>query len=302
MVRLATLLLLGAWLIAADGPTVELAATPAEVAVGDQVTVTVTYRWPAGWTVEPKPDPSPDFRDAFITAAPPAKDSSTGEGSLRVVNLTLTATHSGAWALPRPILTAQGPQGAQTVTAAPVIVQVGTSAAPAKLPEPIALRLQAPPVPAVRWPWWALAGGAVAIALIALAFRRRAIAAAAALTPAELFVRDVQQAKAATDGKDLGATLSIALRRYAGAQWQFDGPGSTVREVAATLARRELPDDERRGLQRLLERLDDLRWSPADLPSDHVRPLIADAEGWVATVERRLAAQRLQPAREAGAA
>ncbi len=275
-------------------PTIEMSATPAETEVGKTVLVTVTYRWPAGWSVEPKPDPAPDFRDAFISAMPLPQDTVTAEGARRVVALTLTATRSGAWALPRPTLTANGPHGPLTITAAPVIVQVGTSAAPAKLPPPIGLRLQAPPVAQARWPWL-VGGGVIALSLLAvtllIVLRRRQATASVLLTPAQAFTRDVDAAQAATDGKDLGAQLSLALRRYCGATWRFDGGGSTVREVAATLGRRQLPDDERRALQRLLERLDELRWSPAELPADQVRPLIADAANAVATVERRLAAE-----------
>lgn len=278
-------------------PTIEMSATPAETEVGKTVLVTVTYRWPAGWSVEPKPDPAPDFRDAFISAMPLPQDTVTAEGARRVVALTLTATRSGAWALPRPTLTAyapKGPKGPLTITAEPVIVQVGTSAAPAKLPPPIGLRLQAPLVAQARWPWL-VGGGVIALSLLAVALlimlRRRHAAASVPLTPAQAFTRDVDAAQAATDGKDLGAQLSLALRRYCGATWRFDGGGSTVREVAATLGRRQLPDDERRALQRLLERLDELRWSPAELPADQVRPLIADAANAVATVERRLAAE-----------
>ncbi len=275
-------------------PTIEMSATPAETEIGKTVVVTVTYRWPAGWSVEPKPDPAPDFRDAFISAMPLPQDTVTAEGARRVVALTLTATRSGAWALPRPTLTANGPKGPLTITAAPVIVQVGTSAAPAKLPPPIGLRLQAPPVTQARWPWL-VGGGVIALSLIAVTLlfilRRRHAAALIPLTPAQAFTRDVDAAQTATDGKDLGAQLSLALRRYCGATWRFDGGGATVREVAATLGRRQLPDDERRALQRLLERLDELRWSPAELPADQVLPLVADAANAVATVERRLAAE-----------
>ena len=289
----AILLLMAAGLMASEPvPTVELTAQPAEVAVGDALTVTVTYRWPAGWTVEPKPDPAPEFRDTFVTAAPPATDTTTAEGSRRVVSLTLAATRSGAWSLPQPTLTAIGPQGVQTVTASPVIVQVGTSSAPAHLPNPIAVRLQPPPTLVTRWPWW-LAAVVVAIAAtVALVWRRRA-AAIADKTPAELFAEESRRALGVSDGKDLGALLSLALRTYIGATWSFDGAGSTVREVAAALARCDLPDDERRCVLRLLERLDDLRWSPAELPAEHVRPLIAEADGLVAQIEQRRRAAAL---------
>ena len=277
------------------GPTVELTAQPAEVAVGDSLTVTVTYRWPAGWTAEPKPDPAPEFRDTFVTAAPPAQDTSTAEGTRRVVQLTLAATRSGAWALPQPTLTAVGPQGAQTVTASPVIVQVGTSSAPAHLPEPVTLRLQPPPTPLTQWPWWIVAVVVGLVVLTVLAWRQRT-AVTKEKTPAEWFAEESKRALGVSDGKDLGALLSLALRRYVGATWNFDGAGSTVREVAGALARCVMPDDERRAALRLLERLDDLRWSPEELPAEHVRPLIAEASGLVEQIEQRLRAEAVAAA------
>jgi hypothetical protein len=279
----------------ANGPSVELTAQPAEVAVGDSVTVTITYQWPATWSVEPKPDPSADFRDTFVTAAPPARDTSTAESRRRVVVMTLAATRSGAWALPRPTLTASGPQGVVTVTASPVIVQVGTSSAPAHLPEPIALRLQAPPMAVNSWPWWIAAVVAAMALLIALLWRRRATATAER-SPAELFAEETKRALGVSDGKDLGALLSLALRRYLGVIWKFDGAGSTVREVAVALARAGVADGERRVALRLLERLDDLRWSAADLPADQVRPLLAEATGLVEQIEARLRAEALAAA------
>jgi hypothetical protein len=279
----------------ANGPSVDLTAQPAEVAVGDPVTVTITYQWPATWNVEPKPDPAADFRDTFVTAAPPARDTSTAESRRRVVVMTLAATRSGAWALPRPTLTASGPQGVVTVTASPVIVQVGTSSAPAHLPEPLALRLQAPPTTVSAWPWWIVAVVAAVALLSALLWRRRATATAER-SPAELFAEETKRARGVSDGKDLGALLSLALRRYLGVIWKFDGAGSTVREVAVALARAGVADDERRVALRLLERLDDLRWSAADLPADQVRPLLAEATGLVEQIEARLRAEALAAA------
>lgn len=77
--RLAAACLLAAVLAAADRPSVDLSASPAQLAVGGTVAVTVTYRWPHGWTVAAEPDPAHDFRDEFVTASPPAVRSSTGE-------------------------------------------------------------------------------------------------------------------------------------------------------------------------------------------------------------------------------
>lgn len=292
MGKFLALVLLTAVLHAADRPTVELSASPAEVAVGDPVTVSVTWTWPAGWQVQRQPDPTEDFRTSFVTDAPPVQATHTAEGERRVVKVTLLAERSGAWALPRPTLIAVPPTGEPVTVEAPaVIVQVGSEAKPASLPDPIPLRIRPPlAVTAQRTGWW-IAGGAtlVALAALALLLRRRATAAAA-VPPADRFSQELGRLAAIADGRDLGGAISLALRSYAGAVFAFDAPGSTTREVAATLARREHPEDERRALVRLLERLDDLRWAPGELPADTVRPLADEAGAWVAGVERRLLA------------
>ena len=293
MGKLLALVLFAAALHAADHPTIELSAAPAEVAVGDPVTVTVTWTWPAGWQARRQPDPTEDFRTSFVTDAPPVQATHTAEGERRVVKVTLLAERSGAWALPRPTLIAAPAAGGAPVTveAPAVIVQVGSEAKPASLPDPIPLRIRPPlAVTAQRTGWW-IAGGAalLALAVLGLLLRRRAVAASA-VPPADRFAHELGRLAAIADGRDLGGAISLALRSYAGAVFAFDAPGSTTREVAATLARREHPEDERRALVRLLERLDDLRWAPGELPADTVRPLADEAGAWVAGVERRLLA------------
>jgi hypothetical protein len=174
-----------------------------------------------------------------------------------------------------------------------VVVQVGTEAAPPKLPEPMALRVRPPKPPESDHRWWWLGGSlglAVAGVTVLLLLRRRA-ASAALVPPVDRFAAEVRRLAAVTDGKELGAGLSLALRRYAGEVYRFDGAGSTTREVAAQLARTSHPEDERRALVRLLERLDDLRWAPGELDAAAVRPVSDDASAWVAQVERRLAAE-----------
>ena len=283
---------------AADHPTVEVSAAPAQCAVGDAVTVTVTWSWPSSWHAGKEPDPVSDFRDCFVTDAPPIVATRTGESERRSARLTLLAARSGAWALPRPSLTASGPQGAETVQASAVVVQVGTEAAPPKLPAPIALRVR-PPLAAVddhRW-WWL--GGGIALLVVGIALlvvlRHRAVQAAVIL-PAERFQAELRRLAAVADGKELGAGLSLALRRYAGEIYRFDGAGSTTREVASQLARTTHPEDEWRALVRLLERLDDLRWAAGELDAAAVRPVTDDATAWVAQVERRLAELAAQQA------
>jgi hypothetical protein len=293
--RLAIVLLLcvlGRVVIAADQPVVELSAAPAEVAVGDAVTVTMTWSWPSGWQVQSQPDPAVDFRDCFVTDAPPVAITRTAEGERRSVRLQLLAQRSGAWALPRPTLVAQGPAGAVTIQAAPVIVQVGTEAAPPKLPEAIAPHVRPPPAPPTeRWGWW-IAGAILALLVLSilLVLRRRA-RATVEVRADERFAAEIRRLQSAADGKDLGAGISLALRRYAGELYRFDAPGSTTREIAATVTAGRFPADESRALVRLLERLDDLRWAPGELPAEQVLPLVDDATAWVAQAERRLAAE-----------
>ena len=278
--------------VAADQPVVELAAAPAEVAVGDAVSVTMTWSWPAGWQMQSQPDPAVDFRDCFVTDAPPVTITRTAEGERHSVRLQLLAQRSGAWALPRPVLVVHGPAGAVTIQAAPVIVQVGTEAAPPKLPEAIAPHVRPPPAPPTeRWGWWVAGVAALLLATAVLLVLRRRARATAELRADERFAAEIRRLQSAADGKDLGAGISLALRRYAGELYRFDAPGSTTREIAAAVAGARFPADEARALVRLLERLDDLRWAPGELPTEQVRPLLDDATTWVAQAERRLAAE-----------
>ncbi|MCK6491062.1 MAG: hypothetical protein L6R48_22650, partial [Planctomycetes bacterium] len=291
----AALLLLGA-LAAAEGPRVELSATPAQVAVGETVAVDVTYAWPRGWTVAGEPDPGADFRPLFITAAPPPERSSDGEGERRRFRYRVAATRSGAWALPRPAFTATGPAGAVRAQAAETIVQVGTESAPPDLPaaRPPLVRPPAGAGPDRR-PWWWLAGGSLAAAGLfawwALRRRRQAAVAASAL---QIFAAESAQARQAGDAREVGTRLSLAVRRYAGSVWGFDGPGQTTREVAATLRRlgpARVAEDEAAALGRLLGRLDDLRWCAGEVPVEAMAELATLAEAWVGGVQRRLDAE-----------
>jgi hypothetical protein len=100
--------------------SVDLSASPAAVAVGDPLTVTLTYRWPHGWTVltpSHEPDPASAFASEFVTSVPPAQASSTGEEQRRTFTLTLLALHSGTWQLPRPASTSRAPWATGSVSA-----------------------------------------------------------------------------------------------------------------------------------------------------------------------------------------
>lgn len=284
------LLLLVATLLVAAEPRVELAATPATVPVGQTIELAVTYTWPAGWTVAREPDPSAEFSSLFITRAAPVERASTGEGERRVFRYTVAAPRSGAWSLPRPTLTATGPTGAMTSTASEVVIQVGADSAPPKLPAAKPLRVLPPEPPAVRW--WPWAAGAAALVIIAgLAFWLRRRAVAARIPPAEI-ARTAFTRLDPRDGKNAAAGLSLLLRTYAGTIGGFDGPGQTPREIGFALARTTVfTADESRVLVRLLERLDDLRWTPADLPSDQVLPMVSEGRMWLDAREARVAAE-----------
>ncbi len=283
---------------------VEVTAQPAAVAIADQLTVTVAYRWPHGWTVETpqgEPDPSPAFAREFVTSFPPAQRSSTGEEERRTFRLSVMANHSGSWELPRPTLSVRGPGGRCAITAAPVIVQVGTEARPAELPpaRPQWVRPVADDGARTRpWLWLAAVFAAGALTLLAL-WRRRSRTVVP--SPFAVLVDDLRAATATGDGKEAGARLSLALRRYVGRLFSFDGPGSTTRETTAFL-RGLLPDAEHRDLVRLLDQLDGLRWSPGELALSAILPPAEAARSWCEQVQRRLDAEAAARASAGGPA
>jgi hypothetical protein len=268
-----------------------MSASPASIALGDPCTVTVTYRWPAAWPVRGgSPDPGQTFADEFVTAAPPPADAQAGGQAQRTVALTLIPLRSGPWELPRPTITVDSPDGPVSARAPAVEVGVDMVAREPLPPPPRPLRMRPPlPPPAPRWPF-ILAGALALAAVAALALRRRAHAAAAAITPWQRLAGDLAAAGAAPDGKEAGARLSLALRRYAGAVWGFDGLGSTAREVGLAL-RGRAPGDEARDLARLLDGLDGLRWAAGELPASAIAALREDAEAWTRRVHARLEAE-----------
>jgi hypothetical protein len=283
---------------------VEIAAQPAVVAIADQLTVTVTYRWPHGWSVETpnhEPDPSPAFAREFVTSFPPAIRASTGEEERRTFRLSVMANHSGSWELPRPTLAVRGPAGRREITAAPVIVQVGTEARPAELPPPrpqwVRPRSADDGGRDRPWLWLAavLAGGAITVLAL---WRRRARAPGP--TPFAVLLDELSAATTTGDGKEAGARLSLALRRYLGQLFSFDAPGSTTRETAAFL-RGRLPEAEHRDLARLLDQLDGLRWSPGELAISAIMPPAEAARSWCAQLQRRLDAEAAERAAAASA-
>ena len=276
--------------------SVELSASANSVSsvnVGEALVITVTYRWPAGWTVvapNGEPDPAKDFANAFVTNLPPPQKHSSGQEERRVFTITVLPSRDGAWELPRPTLTVQTPEGTRSVVASTVLVQVGAEDKPAELPPPRQAWTRAKGPADHERAWWILGIALVAIAgLVALLLSRRR-QQETARTPWEQFYEDWQTASTAADGKEAGARLSFALRRCLGTIFRFDGPAATTREATAFL-RSRLPDDEFRELARLLESLDALRWAPEHLPPSAVRPLIEQGRGWNTALKRRLDAE-----------
>lgn len=274
-------------LAAADQPSVTVEANPAQVAVGSPVDITVTYRWPPGWSGG-QPDPTEAFRDCFVVDLPPPEAWTTAEGSGRRWKLRCLSQASGPWDLPRPTFTAQGPEGAVTVTADAVVVSVGTEAAAIDPAPPRPLWLSTD-VPADTTAWWiaAAVSGLVAIAFGALLWwlPRRMIEAA--VPPLEILRQACAEASRSRDGKEAGAKLSLALRTFAGAIGGFDGAGTTSRECLAR-AQNSLQDGEAVTLGRLLDGLDGLRWSADDLALAAVDPLRQNSLVWAEGVQERL--------------
>ena len=305
MDRALALLLMCMVLAAGEAqPRVELSVSPTQVAVGETVQVVVTYSWPRGWTTA-EPDPAAAFRDCFVTNAPPAERLATGEQERRIHRYTVAATRSGAWSLPRPAFAARGPAGPVSAEAPEVIVQVGAESAPPKLPSARPMLIRPPEaLPARRWPWLA-GGGALAIAVIALWWYRRRGRVSTGPSAWQVFNDELATARTASDGKDAGARISLAVRRYAGRTWGFDGPGATTRELGGTLARLRagsISDDEARDLLRLLGRLDDLRWSAGDAPAEAMSDLATLAHSWTSGVQGRLDAEAAARAAAGGKA
>jgi hypothetical protein len=271
--------------------SVEMSASPAAIALGVPCTVTVTYRWPAAWPVRGgSPDPGAAFAGEYVTEAPPPDDLHAGGQAQRTVRLSVLPMRSGPWELPRPAFTCDAPEGVFSARAPAVEVAVGVAdEAPPPPPRPLRLRPPVPP-PGRWWPWLAGAAALVALAGAAFALGRGRQRAAAAITPWERLASDLGHADRAGDGKEAGALLSLALRRYAGAVWSFDGPGSTAREVGQAL-RGRAPGDEARDLARLLDGLDGLRWAAGDLPASAIATLREDARAWTRRVQARLDAE-----------
>jgi len=283
---------------ALDQPLIEMSAQPSQVAIGEQVTVTMTYRWPSSWHAG-EPNPTEVFAEAFVAESPPPERTRTAEEERRTWKLVLLATRSGPWTLPKPTMHVIGPAGAVDVSAPDVTIQIGAESQP--------------PQPASARPLWTAGSGeveprrwiaviiAVVIAIAALLGwwvlgRRRIIANE---SPADRLRRDLKGLQDLHDGKEISARLGLAVRRWCGSTFTYDGPGLTTRETLAKL-RELLKDDEYSSVSRLLGDLDNLRWAAGILDAGTVLPLSERVLAWSDAVHQRinieLAAQKAKAA------
>lgn len=293
--RAATLILtatlvLAAGLGAAEGPGVDLRAEPASVAVGEPVTLHVTYRWPTATPPAAAPNPSVALDGELITAIDGPRTTTAGGSVTQRWSLRLVMQRSGTWAAPR--LSLRLPGAEEPLRAPEVLVEVGTGGAPPALSPPSALwvpTVDEPRAAGAWWPWL-LGGGTLLVVLAALAWALLRRRPESGPTPAERFAQALPRARAADDGKLAGALLSSALRRYCGERWGFDGAAATDVETVTHLGGK-LPSTELGALRRLLDHLEGLRWSPEALARASVQPLIDQAGAWVDEQERRLLAE-----------
>jgi hypothetical protein len=281
---------------ALEGPLVELGCAPIVAEPGKPVTLTVTYRWPAGWIAR-DPDPALAWADLPVSAYPPPTRIRTAEEErLTWAVLAIAPPTPGAWVLPRPSFAAVGPDGERQASAPQVVAQVGPDPAPPAVsaPSPVVAALPGEP-PARRW--WTAATGWLAVAALsggAWWWLRRPARPPA--TPGERFRAECAAIATDGDAKEGAALLGLALRRYVGSVHGFDGLGATADE-AAERARSGLPAHQHAALGELLAGLDHRRWAAADLPPTALAEALAEAGAWVAAAEagresERIAAQR----------
>ncbi|MFW5752997.1 MAG: hypothetical protein ACOCYV_02980 [Planctomycetota bacterium] len=275
---------------AADGRVrIAMEADAAALTLGDPLRLTITCRWPRAWKQPRLPDPTVAFRQV-IAVEPPVIAPSGTDTRVRW-RVSLRAQRPGAWALPRPVLQVHGPDGPVRVRAPEVIVQVGAGADAPDLAAPRPLWRRPPAYTPEHapglWIWLVLGAGALgaaALALLVLHRRRRR----PPLSPHQRFLRELPDPAAVGDGAALAEAIGLALRRYCGAIWSFDGPGATAQEVLDRL-RSQLPTDAFQRLRGLFGDLERLRWAPGELAVVVVSPLLERAREWEAGVEQRRA-------------
>ncbi len=269
-------------------PAITLTTSAAAPAVGDKVTVTVAWSWPSGWSVR-EPEVMADFASEFVVEVPPVIRRTSGGMEHREQRLVLLARRSGAVHLPRPVLTATGPGGAVAVQAPAVLLTVGAGSATAALPAARPLVTgQSERMPRSPW-WWLLTLVVIPAGLLLWRLTHRRLQGPPP-TPAEIAARELIAAARLTDGKAMAGAAGLALRRFAGAVWGFDGPGATARE-AITRVRGKAQVDEAAAFGRMLEVIDGTRWAPDDMALAPLTAVLDEARTWIERVSARLAAE-----------
>lgn len=284
-------------LAALDAPSVTLTAQPTAVAVGSPVDIVITYRWPVTSSAV-EPDPSAIFATTFVADCPPPESWTTAEENGRRWKFRVLATASGVWELPQPTLrtrSADGANGANSVdsiiTADRVIIQVGEQSDPATPSDPRPLWLNADTNQSQHtWIIAAVVAGVLTIIAGALAWWWPRHAHIHIDPPITILQRTLASALSGADGKECGARVSLAIRRYCGEVFYFDGPATTARECSLRM-RQHVRDSEHVALAQILDGLDAFRWAADDVGPDDVRPLHERAGTWAEHLHQRLTAE-----------
>lgn len=286
--------------LAASEASISVRAEPAQVSLGSEVDVIITYRWPSTWQPATRIDPTPFFTGIEVQELGQPQTVISEGIATETWRLTIIPQRSGELALPRPQARFHTGSEMISVQAEEAFVQVGISGAQATLSPPRKMweRSEVPGSGTPTWVWWTpVALLVIGLLVVRVLLRRRG---GPDIPPYQRLVDDLPAALACDDGKQAGAILSRALRRYCGDTWQFDGVASTARELLVHLDD-NLPMDEHGKLQRIFHQLEDLRWAPNALTPLAVKPLIDAARDWAREQEHRLVQERHAAEQEAAA-
>ena len=116
-----------------------------------------------------------------------------------------------------------------------------------------------------------------------------------AIPASDQFLLDLQIARTAETSQDSGLAIGVALRRYCGSVWGFDGVGATAKEMRQAIPT-EIPSAQKNQLFEILDRIDGLCWRGGSPDPEHVDPLIAQATDWVRAEEQRRTELAMQAA------
>ncbi len=274
---------------ASESVRIDMYADREQAAIGDELTLTITYVWPSDWTIEKEPNPAMTLSNmnVFIVDAPPVDRLVFGNEQQLRWTFTILAQQSGAWSLPQLGFEITDPQGQTHTTSAPnIIIQVGVDEKPPRLSEPsLAWTTQDSTDAGIHQSyWWIL----ILIVLIiggVLFWYLRKQQPEQIVKPIERFDHTIAQARAAKDSKEAAALLSLALRTYCSEIWLFDGVAATNREMRFFL-RRHLGSKELSSICHILDGVEDFRWAPDGELADNVNAFINDSVQWCQSQEQ----------------